>query len=421
MATPAQRTNTWTLDEWYDQSVAGTTGGYQGAKELWSMGSENEGAGGWNSQVRYSSPVQIPAGSGKAWKSLVHGYTTGYGANVNNANGNQTMFAIKTDGTLWGWGRNESGEIPVNTSDSYSSPRQIPGTTWSKAYSGRGGGAAFKTDGTLWLWGSNGSGQMGQEDTTGRSSPVQLSGAWSSFATAGDSSVLAFKTDGSLWAWGEGGYGSLAQNNQTDYSSPRQISGTDWSHFTTGSGGFGNSRHVYKTDGTLWGWGSTSYGQLGQNTGPGGGTERFSSPVQIPAGSGKTWTTVGGGEVFIGRKNDGTLWGMGRNFRGQLGQNGPANLNYSSPVQIGNESTWSTNIFCNDVYCGGVKTDGSMWLWGFYDNGQFGLNSRDSIGPGTTDGDAGISSPVQLSGTWTGVLGESVAQGYRNTYFMKNV
>ena len=413
MATPAQRTNTWILDEWYDQSVAGTQGGYVGAKELWVMGGNNEGAGGWNSQVRYSSPVQIPAGSGKAWKSLVYGYTTGYGANVNNTNGNQTMFAIKTDGTLWGWGRNESGEIPVNTSDSYSSPRQIPGTTWSKAYSARTGGAAFKTDGTLWTWGSGYAGMMGQNETTARSSPIQLPGTWSSFATAGDSSVLAFKTDGSLWAWGEGGYGSLAQNNKTDYSSPTQITGTDWSHFTPGSGAFGNSRHVFKTDGTLWGWGSTSYGQLGQNTGPGGGTERFSSPVQIASGSGKTWTTVGGGDVFIGRKNDGTIWGMGRNGYGQLGQNN--RTGYSSPVQIGSETTWSENIFSNDVYCGGVKTDGSLWLWGFGDNGQFGMNYRETAGPGIDS----LSSPTQLPGTWTGVVGASVAQGYRNTYFMK--
>jgi alpha-tubulin suppressor-like RCC1 family protein len=414
MATPAQRTNTWTLDEWYDQSVAGTTGGYNGEKQLWVWGGENEGALGLNQpNVNISSPTQLPAGSGN-WKSLVHGFTNGYGGSINNTNGNQTMFAIKTDGTLWGWGKNEIGEIPISTNDSYSSPRQIPGT-WSKAYQAQGGGAGFKTDGSLWFWGQNPSGQLGQEDTTNRSSPIQIPGAWSSLRTGGDGSVLAFKTDGTLWGWGSGGFGNLAQNNQTQYSSPRQIPGTTWSHFGN-NGGFGASSRVFKTDGTLWGWGSTSYGALGQNTGPGGGTERFSSPVQI---SGTTWSTTGGGEVFIGRKSDGTLWGMGRNTNGQLGLN--SRTLYSSPVQIGTNTDWSENIFSNDVCSGGVKTDGSLWFWGFYDNGQFGLNSRDSIGPGTTDGDSGISSPVQLSGSWTGVVGESIAIGYRTSYFMKNV
>ena len=419
MATPAQRTNTWTLDEWYGQAVAGTTGGYSGAKELWSWGDTQEGAGGWNSNVRYSSPVQIPAGSDK-WKSLVHGFSCGSGGNVNNQNFNRTMFAVKTNGTLWGWGYNESGQLGQNESggadDGYSSPKQLPGTTWSKAYKIRSGGAAFKTDGTLWFWGSNG-GQFGQNNTTSYSSPVQLpagSSAWSSLRGGSDGSVLATKTDGTLWGWGEGGFGNLAQNNKTDYSSPRQIPGSNWSSF--GNGGFGNSAHVFKTDGTLWVWGSNSYGGLGQNTGPGGGTERFSSPVQLP---GTTWTTTGGGECFLGRKSDGTLWGMGRNRYGQLGLN--SRTLYSSPVQIGTNTTWSENIFTNDVYSGGVKTDGSLWIWGFGDNGQLGLNSRDSIGPGTSDGDSGISSPVQIPGTWTGVVGESVALGYRNTYFMKDI
>ena len=42
MATPAQRTNTWTLDEWYDQSVAGTTGGYQWGGQIWSWGNNRD-------------------------------------------------------------------------------------------------------------------------------------------------------------------------------------------------------------------------------------------------------------------------------------------------------------------------------------------------------------------------------------------
>ena len=48
MATPAQRTNTWTLDEWYDQSVAGTTGGYNGIQEGYVWGGNGNGALGLN-------------------------------------------------------------------------------------------------------------------------------------------------------------------------------------------------------------------------------------------------------------------------------------------------------------------------------------------------------------------------------------
>ena len=69
MATPAQRTNTWTLDEWYDQTVAGTTGGYNAPLngELWTWGDNDHGQLGVNSRTYYSSPVQVP---GTTWKFL---------------------------------------------------------------------------------------------------------------------------------------------------------------------------------------------------------------------------------------------------------------------------------------------------------------------------------------------------------------
>ena len=71
---------------------------------------------------------------------------------------------------------------------------------------------------------------------------------------------LAFKTDGTLWCWGDNGYGQLGQNNRTEYSSPTQLPGT-WSHFPAAGAG-ANLTFVFRTDGTLWGWGSNSYGSL---------------------------------------------------------------------------------------------------------------------------------------------------------------
>ena len=63
---------------------------------------------------RRSSPVQIP---GTSWSNIVCGTTR--------------MFGLKTDGTLCGWGRNESGELGNNTVVAVSSPVQVPGTTWN--------------------------------------------------------------------------------------------------------------------------------------------------------------------------------------------------------------------------------------------------------------------------------------------------
>ena len=355
MATPAQRTNPWILDEWYDQAVAGTQGDYQGAKEIWVWGNPNEGALGLNDQVARSSPCQLPAGPGtNQWTSFVSGW-------VSDHSGNQTMFAIKNNTELWGWGMNERGEIPINTNDSYSSPKQIPGS-WDKVYQTKWGGAGFKTDGSLWTWGDNIKGQLGQgqkpSTVFGYSSPVQVPGSWSSLRPDSANAMLAFKTDG-----------------------------------------------------TLWGWGDTSYGALGQNTSPQGGTERFSSPVQILG----TWSNVGGGGSVLLRKSNGELWVQGSNNKGQLGQNNT--IQRSSPVQLGTDTTWTDNVFSNGFMSGGVKTDGTMWIWGQGDNGSFGLNHRETIAPGVDY----VSSPVQLPGSWPGVLNGSIAQGSYTTYFMKNL
>ena len=110
----------------------------------------------------------------------------------------------------------------------YSSPVQIPGTSWNNISAGQYYTLATKTDNTLWSWGNNTEGKLGQNNTTNCSSPVQIPGnTWSS--VSGGSHSLATKTDGTLWAWGSNFRGQLSQNNTTYYSSPVQIPGTTWS------------------------------------------------------------------------------------------------------------------------------------------------------------------------------------------------
>ena len=48
----------------------------------------------------------------------------------------ETTTALKTDGTLWGWGKNWAGGLGQNSRTYYSSPVQIPGTDWSKVSRG---------------------------------------------------------------------------------------------------------------------------------------------------------------------------------------------------------------------------------------------------------------------------------------------
>ena len=165
-----------------------------------------------------SSPTQIPGNWGTD--------STKWGGADNN------QLSIKTDGTLWAWGSNDYGESGTNDTVDYSSPTQIPGTTWKTVSGGRyyfSGGT--KTDGTLWMWGRGDDDmKLGLGDTTNRSSPTQIPGTTWDTVVCGRITAFATKTDGTLWSWGNGFDGKLGQNNTTTVNSPVQVPGTDWTN-----------------------------------------------------------------------------------------------------------------------------------------------------------------------------------------------
>ncbi|NBS70056.1 hypothetical protein EBT31_14260 [bacterium] len=195
--------------------------------------------------------------------------------------GREHALAIKTDGTLWAWGSGDSGRLGLNDTADRSSPVQVGAlTTWAQVAAGGGGSTfAIKTDGTLWSWGYNYTGNLGLNDSgpyTRRSSPVQIGAltTWKQIS-AGDDHALAIKTDGTLWTWGNNGSGRLGLGDTANRSSPVQIGAlTTWSQ----AGGALSHSVSLKTDGTLWSWGSNTSGRLGLND-----TINRSSPVQIGA------------------------------------------------------------------------------------------------------------------------------------------
>ena len=299
--------------------------------------------------------------------------------------GNAHSLATKTDGTLWAWGQNANGQLGKNDIIRYSSPVQIPGTSWSSISGGNYHSLATKTDGTLWSWGYNNFGNLGQNDRTKFSSPVQIPGTtWSSISGGGSGGnhSLATKTDNTLWAWGYNYFGQLGQNNTTDSSSPVQIPGITWSSISSGSG----HSLATKTDGTLWSWGFGNNGQLGQ-----GDRTDVSSPVQVP---GTSWSSIDGGNAHsLATKTDNTLWSWGNGSHGKLGQNTTTNV--SSPVQIPGTS-WSS-ITGGNAHSLATKTDNTLWAWGSGADGRLGQNT-------TTQ----FSSPVQIPGTsWNKISGGS--------------
>jgi alpha-tubulin suppressor-like RCC1 family protein len=289
------------------------TGAIKTDGTLWMWGVNGSGRLGDNSVANKSSPVQTVA-AGTNWKQVSCGILhTG---------------AIKTDGTLWMWGGNSYGQLGDNSTTNKSSPVQTVagGTNWKQVSTSFYHTGAIKTDGTLWLWGFNGSGQLGDSSITHRSSPVQTVAGGTNWkqVSAGGYSATCIKTDGTLWLWGRNSYGQLGDNSTTNKSSPVQTvaGGTNWKQVSCGNSHTG----AIKTDGTLWMWGRNTTGQLGDSS-----ITHRSSPVQTISG-GTNWKQVSaGGYSATCIKTDGTLWMWGRNSYGQLGDSSITHR--SSPVQ----------------------------------------------------------------------------------------
>ena len=261
------------LTNWLKVSAGYASGAVKTNGTLWMWGSGSEGQLGLGDTTNRSSPTQV--GALTDWAYI-------------DSNFRFTM-AVKTDGTLWSWGRNNDGQLGLGNTTFYSSPKQVGLlTNWLLVVAAGGYGAgqssvrAIKTDGTLWAWGGNNSGRLGLGDTTNRSSPVQV-GALTDWlkVSAGYGVNIAVKTNGTLWTWGFGGQGALGLGNTTSYSSPKQVGLlTNWTKGTSG-GGF----QLAIKGGTLWSWGQAGAGSLGL-----GNTTYYSSPKQV--GALTTWSDV---------------------------------------------------------------------------------------------------------------------------------
>ena len=94
------------------------------------------------------------------------------------AAGAAVSLALKSDGTVWSWGDGRSGQLGYSVSSIYNpTPAAITGLSSVAAiHSEWDSSLALKSDGTVWAWGDNASGQLGNSTTTDSSTPVRSQG-----------------------------------------------------------------------------------------------------------------------------------------------------------------------------------------------------------------------------------------------------
>jgi alpha-tubulin suppressor-like RCC1 family protein len=224
-------------------------------------------------------------------------------------------IALKTNGTLWGWGYNTFGMLNLGAPSVQLTPIQISTETdWMKVVAGSNFTLAIKTNGTLWACGLNDKRQLGDGTNTNRFNFVQIGtdNNWSDLATGFlFKHSFAIKTDGTLWGWGSNLNNVQGLPSTVPFvTTPTQIgTANNWSKVATGY----YATKAIKTDGTLWISSANGFYQIGTDT---------------------DWNWVDSGEAhFFVMRTNGTLWGQGGNDYGQLGL-GSSIQGVSIPTQL---------------------------------------------------------------------------------------
>ena len=310
---------------------------------------------------------------------------------------------VVPSGSLWAWGHGYYGQLGDLTTTDKSSPVLVSGPTGSSWISIKSSISdstnqdnihilALKSDKTLWVWGTNLYGQLGLGYSDGSySSPVitNASTSWTKIAS-GSIHGLGIKSNGTLWSWGDSVYGQLG-NNQTDTRySPVLVSGpasTSWSQIAAGE----YHSLAITTAGRLYAWGVNDTGQLGDLT-----TTNKSSPVLVSGPASTSWSQIAAGTNHsLAITTTGQLYAWGYNNAGQLGDS--TITDKSSPVLVSGPASTSWSFASTGLrHSAAITTTGQLYAWG---QGTFG-----SLGNLAT---ANRSSPVVVSGpaatSWTSV------------------
>jgi alpha-tubulin suppressor-like RCC1 family protein len=302
--------------------------------KVYAWGENSQGQLGNNSTTDSHVPIAIGISgvlSGKIITAIAAGY--------------EYTIALDSDGKVYAWGDNNSGQLGNNsTTDSHIPVAvDISGVLLDKTITAIAAGdrhtVALDSDGEIYTWGNNFQGQLGDNSTTYSHVPVAvdtsgvLSGKTITAIAAGDYHTVALDSDGKVNAWGDNYYGTLGNNSTTDSHVPIAVDTNGVLSSKTITAIAVGYYHTVALDsyGKIYAWGENSQGQLGNNS-----TTKSLVPVAIGISgvlSGKIITAIAGGRYHtIALDSDSKVYAWGSNHDGQLGNNSTTQSNV--PIQV---------------------------------------------------------------------------------------
>ena len=273
---------------------------------IWSFGVNLDGQLGTSTNIGTTVanpvPVQVMSGASAVAAGAAH------------------SLVLKSDGTVWAFGSNGAGQLGVSTNIDNGAPNPVPVQVMSGASAVAAGGVhslVLKSDGTVWAFGSNASGQLGTLTNSGISVPnpvpVQVMSGASAVAAGGVHS-LVLDSDGTVWSFGANYEGQLGR--QVSVFEIHPVPAMVMADVPGDASGIVAGRSyslVLLSDGTVWSFGADDNGQLGRPDEPGVSEVQ---PKQVMAGAS---AMAGAHRHSLVSKSDGTLWSFGDNLYGQLG------------------------------------------------------------------------------------------------------
>jgi uncharacterized repeat protein (TIGR02543 family) len=388
-------------------SAGGSTFGLSSNGTVWAWGYNNIGQLGDGTKTNLTSPTQVRLTDGSPLSNVVAMAAAGY-----------STYALHSNSTIWAWGANNYGQLGDGTKANrlFATRVILPdGSPLSNvvAMAAAGNSAyALHSNSTIWAWGYNNVGQLGDGTKTNRTSATQvrlpdgvpLSNVVAIVAGAaggGYDTMYALKRDGSLYAWGDSTFGQLGDGTNINRSTPVQVLGLSNIAAVASSG---YSTYALHTNGTLWACGWNNKGQLGDGT-----TSNRSTFVQVAGVSNITAIARSINSAFA-LDSDNMAWAWGWNYYGQLGDGTTGNRLVPTPVVMSDGSQLS-NV-ASIVTSGGatyaLMRDGRLCSWGDNSSGQLGDGTtRNRLNPvqvKSIDGTTTLSGVARVCANGNGVL-----------------